>query len=170
MTTKCFIENCEKVSYVKGLCTTHYKRQWRHGNPTTTLLKMERTKCVVDDCSRLDHSQGYCKLHHLRLTRYGRLDNVKAKSGKGSLTANGYRVLTVNGKRIYEHVYLAEKALGKPLPRKAVVHHMNEKPADNFTPFNLVICPNQAYHLLLHKRARDLTKCKAESIPFSKRS
>lgn len=168
MTIKCSIENCDKAAYVRGYCTTHYKRLWRHGSPTKTLLKMERTKCIVDDCSRSDHSNGYCKMHHLRLTRYSRLDNIKAAKGKGSVNASGYRLLTIDGKRIYEHIYLAEKALGKRLPDGAVVHHMNEKPADNYTPFNLVICPDQAYHLLLHRRAKELAKCKAENILCSK--
>lgn len=69
-------------------------------------------------------------------------------------------MITIEGRRVYEHIYLAEKALGKPLPKGAIVHHMNENPADNFTPFNLVICPDQAYHLLLHRRAKALETAK----------
>lgn len=45
-------------------------------------------------------------------------------------------------------------ALGKSLPTKAVVHHMNEDKLDN-RPENLVICPDQAYHMLLHKLLRE---------------
>lgn len=54
-----------------------------------------------------------------------------------------------------EHILVAEKALGKKLPVDAVVHHMNKDPADNFTPFNLIVCPDQAYHMLIHRRMRD---------------
>lgn len=165
MTTKCSIENCIKPSFLKGLCTTHYKRWWRHGDPAKTLLKMERTKCKVDDCSRLDHSQGYCKMHFLRLARYGRLHNIKAHRGEGTINASGYRLITVNGKRMYEHIFLAEKALGKPLPKGAIVHHMNENPADNYTPFNLIVCPDQSYHLLLHRRAKELKDANPPPIP-----
>lgn len=50
---------------------------------------------------------------------------------------------------------LRQKALGKPLPKGAVVHHMG-KPWDNHDFGKLVICPDQAYHFLLHKRAREL--------------
>jgi hypothetical protein len=49
------------------------------------------------------------------------------------------------------HRARAEKALGKPLPPKAVVHHADGSKSE-FAP--LVICENQAYHGLLHTRMR----------------
>lgn len=54
---------------------------------------------------------------------------------------------------VLEHILIAEKALKKPLPPKAQVHHANENKKDNNSS-NLVICQNEAYHRLLHKRAR----------------
>ena len=56
----------------------------------------------------------------------------------------------VNG-QIREHTLLAEVALGKPLPEGAVVHH--------HTKDQLVICQDQAYHLLLHQRQRAYKAC-----------
>lgn len=64
-------------------------------------------------------------------------------------------MIKVDGKLVYEHRVLAEKALGKPLPKGAVVHH-TKAPGDNHGPFKLVICPDQEYHLHLHARARAL--------------
>lgn len=52
-----------------------------------------------------------------------------------------------------EHVVVAEKALGKPLPEKACVHHVDRNPSNN-APNNLVICENWRYHTLLHARMR----------------
>lgn len=55
----------------------------------------------------------------------------------------------------YLHRKIAEMALGHSLPAGAVVHHLDEDPHNNNFD-NLVICPNEAYHNLLHKRARAL--------------
>ena len=43
----------------------------------------------------------------------------------------GYLFRTVGGATKYLHVKAAEKALGKPLPPGAEVHHINGNPADN---------------------------------------
>jgi len=53
------------------------------------------------------------------------------------------------GKRL--HVIRAEKALGKPLPKGAEVHHADGSKADDAP---LVICENREYHFLLHVRMR----------------
>jgi hypothetical protein len=49
------------------------------------------------------------------------------------------------------HRFRAEKALGKPLPLKAIVHHADGSKADDAP---LVICQDAAYHALLHARMR----------------
>jgi len=59
---------------------------------------------------------------------------------------------------VREHILVAEKALGKPLPKGAVLHHHNEDRTDN-RPENLVICQDRAYHALLHRRMRAKAAC-----------
>lgn len=54
---------------------------------------------------------------------------------------------------VYEHVLVAERALGRFLPNGAEVHHADENPRHNANR-NLVICQDKAYHKLLHARAR----------------
>lgn len=155
----CSIENCERKVYSRGWCQKHYCRWRAHGDPSI-LLNLERFHyvgkiCKVDDCKNPQWLREYCQLHYSRIIQFGRTYTIKRKDGEGQITSHGYKFISVNGERIYEHIYLAEKALGKKLPDNAIVHHMNEDKLDNFTPFNLVICPDQAYHMHLHKLMRD---------------
>jgi hypothetical protein len=46
---------------------------------------------------------------------------------------------------------IAEKVLGKPLPKGTVIHHEGDQ---------MVICQDQAYHHLLHKRINAIGKTK----------
>lgn len=64
-----------------------------------------------------------------------------------------YRRQGTSRGRVGHHVLVAERALGKHLPKGAIVHHVDGDTRNN-TPSNLVICQNQAYHCLLHKLAR----------------
>jgi len=50
---------------------------------------------------------------------------------------------------VLEHRLIAEKALGKPLPKGAVVHHVNGGKTGD-----IVICDSKGYHSLLHVRMR----------------
>lgn len=113
--------------------------------------------CSVDNCDAKHHCKGMCKRHYNRILqrkfRYGRTTLVRRENGTGSIL-DGYVYVQKDGKKKMQHVSVAEKALGKPLPKGAVVHHVDEDKKNN-DPKNLVICPSQAYHLLLHKRMRD---------------
>lgn len=60
--------------------------------------------------------------------------------------------------RVLEHLLIAEKALGYSLPLRVQIHHVNEVRSDNRNS-NLVICENQAYHQLLHRRTRAFHAC-----------
>lgn len=155
----CSVENCVSLAKHRGLCGKHYKRQWRHGDVSVSLINMSgiKDKCAAKDCVRDVRmpSTGLCQKHHIRFVRYGRLESTKAEYGAGTINAGGYRVISIAGKPTYEHISIAEKALGKKLPSGAVVHHMNKQRADNHTPYNLVICQDQSYHLLLHRRMRE---------------
>lgn len=78
-------------------------------------------------------------------------ENHQYKGGKG-VTKDGY--VTIRGKQNppMEHRVIAEKALGKKLPKGVIVHHVDTDRANNANT-NLVICTS-AYHAELHERMR----------------
>ncbi len=152
---KCEVEDCVRNVQYAGLCGMHYKRRWRHGDVTKTYTPTRdqpKALCSVDGCKDIVDSKDMCKVHYLRFHRYGRTHTIVNRGSGFTMNGAGYIMLWIDGVWKYEHIYLAEKALGKPLPKGAVVHHMNKKPWDNETPLNLIVCPDQAYHLLLHRR------------------
>lgn len=114
--------------------------------------------CSVPTCERAVKSRGFCGMHLQRFYKYGDTERRMKNWHSGSCRhGQGYvRVHVGNNKYRMEHVVIAEKALGKPLPKGAVVHHVDGDPAANRKPWNLVVCPNQDYHLLLHRRAQAL--------------
>lgn len=101
-----------------------------------------------------------CGKHYQRFKIYGDPLHpfLHARGGAGHRRADGYVRTQVDGITKYEHVRVAERALGKPLPPGAIVHHVDENPSNN-APTNLVICPDDAYHLLLHQRMRAMAAC-----------
>lgn len=131
--------------------------------------------CGVDGCERSAKARGWCFAHYQRFKKYGdplTMSPIYAAAGLGvrasvtkkpgrppsgnTRTHNGYVVTGGNAKG--EHIVVAERALGKQLPSKAEVHHVDGVRSNNAND-NLVICPDHAYHMLLHVRQRALESC-----------
>ena len=70
----------------------------------------------------------------------------------------GYISRTIDGRRTYQHILEAEMAMGKRLPAGAIVHHWNCDGTNNKHE-NLLVCPDQAYHKLIHMRMDAYDAC-----------
>jgi len=114
--------------------------------------------CVVDGCNKLQSKGPLCGMHRGRMTRRGDLEIGRRENGTGNVNAGGYVDIRIDGVRKYVHVMVAELALGKPLPAGSRVHHVNQNRSDN-RPENLMVCPSEAYHRLLHTRIRAMEAC-----------
>jgi hypothetical protein len=87
---------------------------------------------------------------------------VAGHNARLKVRRTGYPVLRIkdhpranrNG-YVLEHIVIAERALGRPLPATVEVHHVDENTLNNANR-NLVICQDREYHDLLHVRARVL--------------
>jgi hypothetical protein len=121
---------------------------------------MPRFKCIADDCLNIaDHPiSGLCKTHYSRRKRTGKLTKTYRDAGSGTLTIYGYISHGSNKVKKLEHNLIVEKVLGKKLPPKAEVHHINGIRSDNRN-CNLVVCPSRAYHFMLHVREKALNEC-----------
>lgn len=115
--------------------------------------------CEVSGCNRIHFGKGLCAGHYSRKARTGRVDGHIPLKQRKTLSAGDKSVHTlgyvwVAGEGAFEHVMKAEAALGKPLPRNVVVHHVDEDKTNN-TNSNLLICTRK-YHNMIHMRMRAL--------------
>lgn len=61
--------------------------------------------------------------------------------------------VTPDGRQVNRAVAIVEQVLGKRLPAGAIVHHADGDESNDANS-NLVVCKDQAYHMLLHKRSK----------------
>lgn len=128
-------------------------------------------KCRLDFCANEVKAAGLCSRHY-EAQRTGKPFNstqerkARTASGARSILKSGHvQVHLGKGDVELEHRMTAAVALGRLLRGTECVHHVDENPANN-TPSNLVICPDAAYHKLLHRRTDAL---KATGNPNWKR-
>lgn len=110
-----------------------------------------------------DKSKGYVKGQPLRFIHpHGVAHQARklaaARLGNKNLSTHGYVLVTLGKRRRqYEHILIAEKALGRKLkkisvghPLNEVVHHIDGDKTNN-NPNNLLICTHR-YHTELHRK------------------
>jgi hypothetical protein len=97
-------------------------------------------------------------MHYRRVRLTGVVGTVGKKERSRVPNSDGYIYIWDQSANRAEHIVIAERVLGKPLPAGAEVHHVDEDRANNANG-NLVICQDKAYHKLLHIRTAALDAC-----------
>ena len=96
--------------------------------------------CTLPNCGRKHYEMGLCPLH------YGRL-NRTATTAPRPVTGAYAGGVTINGQREWRHRQIAARALGKPLPKKAHVHHWDGNGSNNRNG-NLVMASEDFSYML----------------------
>jgi len=108
--------------------------------------------CTIENCHNKHQARGWCKIHYEKWRLNGDpLLWKKKPNGQGHIMESGRNRFMIKGRVRMLYQLVAEKALGKELPKDAMVHHFDENPGHD-SGNNLVICQNAAYHKLLHLR------------------
>ncbi len=137
---------------------------WRGGPQPATCLICNKTFLIARwELRRKRGGRKYCSRECYGKSISEFRSGESAHGWKGGRLLHEGRVLVQSSNHpraqqrgyVFEHILVAERALGKFLPSGAVVHHVDSVPSNNENN-NLVICQNQAYHMLIHSRTRIL--------------
>jgi len=126
------------------------------GQKTTIFSFNSSTKGIIKG-----QPKKFLPFHNLRLFTKQRTSQHHNWKGGTVISSDGYvSILMPEHPRAWgcgyvkEHILIAEKALGKPLPFSARIHHANGTKTGP-----LVICENEQYHQYLHYRMRAYRAC-----------
>lgn len=130
----CSIPDCGKPRLARGLCSLHYQRVKRHGDPSKTNRKPPEP-CSVHGCHRMVKAKGLCGAHLHRLRAHGSPTGGRTPVGTplkfienevfGTPTKEcirwpfgengvGYGIVTIDGDQMLVTRYICERVHGVP--------------------------------------------------------
>lgn len=148
MTSKCAIGGCNKPILAKGMCRSHYLRNYRYGSPTAGAPFREHRnqgrKCRIEGCSKVEDTKRLCTLHYARLlihgnpigggTYHGELSDfmeiAKKVDGEDCIlwpytkNSSGYGMIRRRGQPRLVHREILQETKGPPPSRKHYARHL----------------------------------------------
>lgn len=164
---KCSFSGCDRRYLAKGFCSSHYQCNKRYGSPVSSALHgAPRTgrHHICQWCGKAFYrtpsaeKRGENKFCSRRCgwtaSKGMEKTTIPMESKVWRLNRKGYLETTVRRKRIYQHRYLIELHLGRPLEKYEIVHHLNGNKSDNNLD-NLLVLDTKAHsreHRKIFKR------------------
>lgn len=150
----CSVEGCEREHKAFGVCDKHYAKLKTHGDPLGGEPERNYNHgdiCEVQGCEQTYQKMGMCGMHYQRMQNYGNpgpAERFRSKPGEG-LSADGYIIVTRNGRIMREHRWVMEQMIGRRLTREEEVHHKDRDRTNN-SPHNLQLFSCHRDHMKLH--------------------
>jgi hypothetical protein len=163
----CSVEGCLRPSLKRTLCSSHYQRWQKYGDPHGGGAFRNRRRdirqiCAVETCSEEAHARGWCSAHYSRWRKYGdplgvgsvphnhlpdvcRIAGCSRKPHARELCITHYRRWRLYGDPL--KCAPAKPKVAKPVVKCSVDDC--EAPAEARSKYGLRLC-------VLHRRSRDI--------------
>lgn len=138
----CVVEGCNAHRFARQMCTLHYGRWRKYGDPQREPAPREQAVCTIDGCEREAVSRKMCSSHYAKWRKHGdpnfqSTPQTRRKDGR-KRDPQGYVRLYMpehpnarKGGHIAEHTVVMAEFLGRPLLPTENVHHRNGVRDDN---------------------------------------